>query len=1147
MTGNGNLIRSRNSVFFPALLELVLLLTALATMWPQPLPAQTPTGSIAGTITDKSGAVIPHAKITVTQKARGQVFLTTADADGNYAVSALAPGEYTVRAEAPNFKTGRLRAQVEVGRVTTGNISLEVGEVKQTVNVAANEETEVDASQNTVSGIVSEAQLQNLPTDGRNFLDLASLEPGIQVIDAAALEMTKTGFTAISIAGSEGRTTRIQVDGIDITDETVGASTQNFSIDGIGGYQISEFSLDPSTSLSNTGAVNLVTRSGSDELHGSAYVFWRDHNFASRIAGLDAPFHRVQGGFEAGGPVQKDRVFWFLNYEDTGQDNSTVLAPPAPFNGFSTFVVTPFHEHLGTGRLDWNISSRMHAFARFSHDDNQGTTGFGASVLSPVLNKNNSNASVVGADITLSRVTHSLRYGHINFADYLDPTQPAGVPSFPLQILFQDTGTTFGPSFLANQHSLQTNDQVRYDGTFVLRSHVLQYGVNYSHISANLFGAPFSAAPEALTFSSLVAPGTDPTNPLDYIPFGIIFGNGLGFLSDRPSHGFPFGGFTNNRLALYFADSWKGARDVTVNSGLRWERDPGQVNSDIVRPAILDTVVSGESGREPVDEDNFGPTLGIAWNVRGRDTTVVRGGAGIYYETNIFENDVFDQVNFLPLSIAPEFPLISNITGLSTLTGPSGDTIFNFNSVAAEPLSASASQIVAAQAQFQAESQAATASFPAGPPAFEPPGALPGTQNVSIGPMIERHFTQPYSIQTNIGIQHKFARNLLVQADYVRNRGVHLYLVRDYNRVGAANTLDSVRAQQSIQATLAQCGASSIDQAIQGCPNFPNGRPANIEDFVGNGLGAGFAFPGNNENFGSLSMIGTQGLSSYNGLLVKVIGRTDRFGRYVSSATWGVSYALSRFDATQSDQANALNNQALNNDCTTCLYGPVGEDRTHQLSAYSMVKLPFGFHWNTVTHISSPLPVTLQLAEVTGGPGEIFFTDLNGDGHGGDVLPGTNIGSYGRGISGVSGLNAAINNFNQNFAGQLTPASQALVTAGLFTSTQLGELGALIPPIQSPPATQVTPSWFWTTDFRLERTFGFRDRFQIEPAVDIFNVFNRVNFDPIGNVLSGVLSGAPGTVNGTAANQRRNAFGLGTGAFSPGIPRALQFLLRVNF
>ncbi len=1121
-------------------IALLVLAGSLATA----ICAQAPTGRIEGTVTDSSGGVLPGVKVTVTQKARGRTFTTISDSGGNYAVAALEPADYTIEFEVAHFKTGILNVRVEVGKVTPGNISLEVGEVEETVRVSASEETQMDTTRGTITGIITAPQLENLPTNGRNFLDLASLEPGIQVVDAASLELTKTGFTAVSIAGSEGRTTRIQVDGIDITDEVVGTTTQNFSLDAIQGFQISEFTLDPSTSLSNTGAINIVTRSGSDELHGSAYAFWRDHNFASTILGVDAPFHRIQAGLRAGGPIVRDKVFWFLSYEQTGQHNAVFLFPTAPFDtAFTGFVASPFPEHLGTGRLDWNATPRTHVFARFTHDDNDGLTGFGGNVLSPVENKNNTNSIATGADITLNEFTHSFRYGRMNFADYVNPAQLPGFQNFPLQIVFDDTGVTFGPNFLSRQHSLQTNDQFRYDGTFLTHGHVLQYGMNYSHISANLFGAPFAIAPEADTFTAALA-GPNPADPLEYAPQAIIFGNGLGSLSNQPSRGFPFGGIHNNRIAAYINDTYRTARDITLNFGLRWEVDPGQVNNDLVRPTILDTVIPGQSGRVPVDEDNFGPTFGFAWNIGGRDTTVIRGGAGMYYETNIFENVLFDRAAQLPAEIAPRVSALFNLPGQRQLFGPSCDLLFDGslagNAAFFLPLGASVSSILSANATLQAETLAAQAGPPSGNIALAPsPCTLPGTQN-TIGPLFERHFTQPYSIHSNIGLQQKIRRNWMLQADYVRNRGVHIYLVQDYNRFGAATTLNVQNAAEAIFLTEEQFGAMDVNGAIA------NG--ATIFNFAENGLDRGFAFPGRNPNFGMLQMIGTQGLSLYQGLLVKLTGRTEDFARVIHSASWEFSYALSRFDATQSDQANSLHAHALNNDCVTCLYGPAPGDRTHQFSFNSLIALPHGFHWNSVTHVGSPVAVTLQLPQTAPfGSGEIFLSDINGDGIGGDVLPGTNLGAFGRSISSVSSLDAAIRNFNQNFSGQLTPAGQALVNAGLFTTQQLVELNGVIQPLIRAPNDQVMLDWFSTTDFRFSKSFGVRERFQFEPSLDIFNVFNRTNFDPPGSPLSGILSGAAGTVNGTSPGQRKNVFGLGTGSFSPGIPRSLQFGLRISF
>src|SRR5262249_25431721 len=146
-------------------------------------------------------------------------------------------------------------------------------------------------------------------------------------------------------------------------------------------------------------------------------------------------------------------------------------------------------------------------------------------------------------------------------------------------------------------------------------------------------------------------------------------------------------------------------------------------------------------------------------------------------------------------------------------------------------------------------------------------------------------------------------------------------------------------AKDAIAATLSGFGVSTINQAIA--------AGATISDFAANGLGRGSAFPGTNPNFGNLTMISTQGLSTYNGLLVKVNCRIAEFHHILRSAQWGFSYAFFRFNATEGDQAFSA--PPIDNDCTTCFFGPAGADRTHQFAINTLIDLPWGFRWNTLT------------------------------------------------------------------------------------------------------------------------------------------------------------------------------------------------------
>jgi len=190
-------------------------------------------------------------------------------------------------------------------------------------------------------------------------------------------------------------------------------------------------------------------------------------------------------------------------------------------------------------------------------------------------------------------------------------------------------------------------------------------------------------------------------------------------------------------------------------------------------------------------------------------------------------------------------------------------------------------------------------------------------------------------------------------------------------------------------------------------------------------------------------------------------------------------------------------------------------------------------------------------------PGAIFTSDLDGDGslagntsgQSGDLLPGTTIGSFSRGV-GVSGLAALINQWNSSGAGKLTPAGQALVDAGLFTQAQLVALGAVTPTIAVPPAGEEALGNMFTFDLKL----GWKikpahrwERLTVEPQVSIYNLFNRQNFDSPSQPLSGILNGTPGTLNGTTRGDRSNLVGLGSGVFALGAPRSMEFGFKVVF
>jgi len=227
-------------------------------------------GSIQGTVTDPSGAVVSGAKITITNRATGQVSTTASSSSGTYNSGGLIPGDYVVRVETKGFKTTQLPVIVQVAVTASGNVKLELGQESTVVEVQGSAVT-VNTEQATVQGVLTADQIDRLPVDGRNFLDLAQLEPGVQIQDGQVFDPTKAGYSSISINGVYGRTPRIELDGLDISDETVGTTTQNIGLGSIQEFNISRSNLDLSTELTSAGSVNVTTRSGTNAIHGQGF------------------------------------------------------------------------------------------------------------------------------------------------------------------------------------------------------------------------------------------------------------------------------------------------------------------------------------------------------------------------------------------------------------------------------------------------------------------------------------------------------------------------------------------------------------------------------------------------------------------------------------------------------------------------------------------------------------------------------------------------------------------------------------------------------------------------------------------------------------------------------------------------------------
>jgi hypothetical protein len=969
----------------------------------------------------------------------------------------------------------------------------------------------------------------------------------------------------------------------------VGTTTSDIPASSIQEFQLSQSNMDISQDITSSGAVNVVTKSGTNTYHGEGFGFFRDSSMAAALPtpeGATAPpFQRSQFGGRFGGPIIKDKLFFFLDAERTKQDSVAPVIVSDVLSGQSGTFSQPFRQTSTLGRVDYQLG-KARLFYRGTYFQNSlfATFGLGFSVYN---NKNITRNHVVGADFTTGSWAHSLRYSFLKFQNQIvDATVGTGLPLADLgvELRIQPTGFISGPNLLAPQSTPQANNEAKYDGIKSVGKHTFRFGGSYNHIQGGGFAKFFSIAPRMTTnltdqakLNGVTLSATDfanlgpfpggSANPLNYPVEDLLIGNGQGFSTEKPALGFPAGGLgPDNRIGLYVGDVWKVFPNFTVTLGLRYDRDTGRTDSDLPAIPELNAVLPGFGNRVNNPNMNFAPQIGIALDPVGNGKTVVRAGVGMFYENVIFNNVLFDRPLRLRTGAFLQTPTACNNGQPQIITAGSGSTVPIPNGVCRAangdniPVGVAAPAIAAFQAQYQA---ANPFDVNAVNPNFIGDIATAGANTTPA--LFAPNYKSPLSIQMNFGVQHEVRPGMIATADFVRNVTTRTLLGIDVNHTGDARFFNLGNAQAAIDATNATfkqgangpaCppGSAGIDCAIA--------AGATIGDYAANGLGSQLdtggacqcAFGGLNPNLGQMFFLEPIGRSVYNALQMKLSQNIAKPLPGIRALNFQVSYSLSRFSnsggatlgaTADNDQDFVL--QAADNNQPNRYFGPSLLDRTHQFSFGGYVDTPGGFRWGLIGHFYSPLSSTLAVADVGTGGG-IFQTDFTGDGTTQDPFPGTTMGSFDRHVN-AGGLNNFINSYNGSVAGNPTPAGQVLLNNGLFTLAQLQALQGVAPSVGLAPPGQVDLDWLRAFDLRVAWRHTFKERFVVEPSVAFYNVLNFANFNLPPNTLSGVLgsSGFAGALNGTTYNTNNTRIGNGTGVYGVGAPRQIEFGLRFTF
>jgi hypothetical protein len=298
--------------FLFSLVVLSVLCTAIAS-------AQTTTASIEGRVLDSSGAVVPGATITAQNVNTGLTRSATSEPNGAYRLPLLPVGEYTVTADKAGFQKSQRRIVVVLGQVAALDFALAVGEVAQEVSVEAQSEL-VEPTRTTVSSVITTQQIESLPVNGRQFIDFALLAPGVSIGEttSGSTDVIIEPVTKLSFAGQNIHFNYIALDGADNISTASGIHKTSPSQEAVKEFQVINTQYGAEAGRAVGGIVNVVTKSGTNDYHGSVYWYFRDDAMDARSIlaspGLDE-LSQNQVGFTLGGPIKKDKTFFFGNYE----------------------------------------------------------------------------------------------------------------------------------------------------------------------------------------------------------------------------------------------------------------------------------------------------------------------------------------------------------------------------------------------------------------------------------------------------------------------------------------------------------------------------------------------------------------------------------------------------------------------------------------------------------------------------------------------------------------------------------------------------------------------------------------------------------------------------------------------------------------
>lgn len=882
------------------------------------------TGTLTGVVKDEQGAVVPGASVKVVNIGTNAERTTVASGDGNYEITQLVPGSYRLEVESPNFAKYVQDVTVNVlSRVTIDPQLRPAGATAQ-VTVTGENTPLIETTKTEVSGLIDQRQMENLPVNGRSFASLATLIPGATL--QPSFDPTKARVGTFSVGGSTGRNLNITIDGGDNKDNAVGGILQNFSMEGIQEFALSTQRFSAANGRSGGALLSVVSKSGTNEFHGSGFGFFRHQNLNANAPALLAeargesttgvekpPFNRQQFGGSIGGPIKRDKAFFFGTVERT-RERGFSFVPEAdqeqirllePF-GYQAvpLLPQPFNDWQYTIKGDFTLSPNHTLVTRFAGQNNDAFNDqAGFLIVHTDLSGGNEslntlyNFLVNETWVVNQTMVNQFTYQYQTFDNRINATTD-------LNLLFFPNGLAIGRNGNVPQQTLQTKHQFRDDLSWNRGNHGFKFGGDFTYVPTlgGLFA--FNSAPEydfnfdadviannpsqfpqgfrttqilpgPITCDAFV--GTPTCTPADLAGIGVV---GAVVLSGGdPSFNLREGA---KQFAFYLQDDWKVRPNLTLNFGVRYDVDFGFVDNAHAAEnrAFRALQIIGSPWAEKVVEDdvnNFSPRVGFAWDIRGDARSVLRGGFGVYFDQSFLNVPLFAVQQANPEIYA---------------------TFLN---------------------------DGANLSIDSPPPVI--PRPLTNPLSGSRGRMLDGDFESPYTQQWNIGFAQDLGSNMALEFDYVHILGLHEFTGLDINpRIGPL--INSQRGD-------------------------PNPGRIMTPQFAAHAAELTAAF-GTPTPFGRITVAQSDGRSRYDAFTASFKKRYAN--KYQLNAHYTLAKSEAWFGATQDF---GLQPQDLFDKFNPINFGPTGEDERHRFVLSGIFDLPWDFQLAPIFQLASARPYSI--------------------------------------------------------------------------------------------------------------------------------------------------------------------------------------------